>query len=256
MANPAFRKRLLDGEPLVGIIVHLDSIDLIEIIGYCGYDYVLLDGEHGALSDDRLSMMIRTAHGMNLPAIVRVRDNHPKSILRVCDLGADGVMVPQIESVAEAQSAVQAMRYPPEGNRGLHPATPAGQWGTLPFDEHIRRQQTGICSWIQIETMPGVEQAAEIARVPGVDALIVGPSDLSQSMGYSGQPMHPEVEAATDRAFAAATAAGIRSGSVASTGQRVAALRDRGATVFIGSVLGILMNGLKQQAASLREPLG
>jgi 2-keto-3-deoxy-L-rhamnonate aldolase RhmA len=252
MANLEFRKRLLEGKPLIGIITHFDSVDLVEIIGYTGYDYVLLDAEHGSLSDERLSTMIRAAHGVGLPAVVRPRDNHHKSILRVCDLGADGVMVPQIESAAEAREAVEAMRYAPLGNRGLHPGTPAARWGTIPLQQHIELQNGGICSLIQIETGAGVEHAEEIARVPGVDALIVGPSDLSQSLGLIGQPSHPDVEAATDRAFSAARQAGIRAGTVAGTGERVRNLTGRGSTIFIASVLGLLTNGLTQQASAMR----
>lgn len=256
MANPTFRRRLLDGEPLVGIITNLDSVDLIEIIGLSGYDYVLLDAEHAAFSDGRLLSMIRAARSVNLPTVVRTRDGHPKSILRACDLGADGIMVPQIDSAADARRVVEAMRYPPDGNRGLHPATPGSLWGTYGLDEHIETQQTGICSLIQIETPQAIEHIDEIAQVTGVDALIVGPSDLSQSMGFSGQPSHPEVEAATEAVFRSARGAGIRAGSVASSPERARYLVERGANFIISGVLGIIVQGLREQRSNIQTGLG
>lgn len=252
MANPTFRQSLVNGEPVVGIITNLDSLDLIEIIANCGYDYVLLDAEHAAFSDDRLLMMLRTAHGAGLPAIVRVRDDHPKSILRVCDLGADGVMVPQIESAEQARAVVAAMRYAPLGERGLHPSTPGANWGSHGLDEHIERQNSGICSLLQIETKAGVDNIAEIVAVPGVDAVIVGPADLSQSLGVIGQTMHPDVEAASDKVLEAALAAGVQYGTVASTAERVAELGQRGVTFITTGATGVIVKGLTEQAKALK----
>jgi 4-hydroxy-2-oxoheptanedioate aldolase len=251
MANVEFRERLRNGEVALGIITHLDSIDLVEITGLVGWDYVLLDREHGAIGDERLTAMIRAAHGIGLPAAVRVLDDHPKSILRVCDLGADAVMVPQIESGEQARRAVQAMRYPPNGDRGLHSGTPGARWGAIPLQHHVRIQDEGIGAWLQIETAAGVEKAEEI-MASELDAVIVGPGDLSQSLGVTGGLNNPEVRAATERVFDIAREAGMRYGSVSASEEQARYLAEQGATVILIGLLDVVKSGLQGELAMQR----
>jgi 4-hydroxy-2-oxoheptanedioate aldolase len=252
MANVEFRKRIADGGVALGILTHLDSVDLVEISGLGGWDYVLLDREHGAIGDERLAAMIRAARGVGIPAVVRVLDDHPKSILRVCDLGADAVMVPQVESGDQAARAVRAMRYPPHGDRGLHSGTPGAKWGTLSMQEHLRTQDEGIGSWLQIESAAGVEHAEEIIAT-GPDAIIVGPGDLSQSLGVTGGLNNPEVRAATEKVFAIARDAGVRYGSVSGNKEQARYLADQGATIILIGLLSVIQSGLRDELAMQRE---
>lgn len=255
MANRAFRQRLRSGEPLFGLISNLDSVDLLEIAAGTGWDYVLIDTEHGAIGDERLSVMLRVLRPMPVARIVRVRDDHEKTILRACDLGADAIMVPQVETPEQAEAAVRAMRYPPLGNRGLHTGTPGSNWGTEDLAAFLQDQDEGICSLLQIETARGVRNVEAIAATRGVDCLIVGPADLSQSLGYPGQADHPAVQEAMQKVFHAARAHGIRAGTVAASPEAVRRYREWGATVFITGLIGPIRKVLGEQAAALRQSL-
>src|SRR5690606_38118553 len=136
------------------------------------YDYVLLDGEDGVLDGGNLAHLLRAAAGAGIAAVVRVPGDDPKRILQALDLGADGVMAPQIEDGEQAARVGRACRYPPVGTRGLFPGTRASAWGTRAVAEHVRQQDEGVLCLVQIETPAGVDAADEIAGASRVDGVV------------------------------------------------------------------------------------
>ncbi|SIO11406.1 HpcH/HpaI aldolase family protein [Vannielia litorea] len=198
------KKKLEAGERLVGTVLKTPHYGIVEVLGGTGLDFVMLDAEHAPFSVDQIDTCALAARSVGLPLLVRLVEGTPAAILRVLDMGVAGIVVPNVESAAEAEAIVRATRYGP-GGRGFAGTTRAGGFGTVPAGELIER--TGdIVVVVQIESPTGVENAGEIAAVPGVDACFVGRADLAVSREL---PMNaPEIEAATEAVFEMCKAAG------------------------------------------------
>lgn len=195
MRENRVKRRLQAGEAVIGCFIPYPSPELAEICGYLGFDFVLLDAEHGRLTEESAYHMVVAAEVAGTVPLIRVPFNHRQVILRYLDLGAGGVMVPQVNTPEEARAVVEACRYYPEGRRGVA-SVRAAQFGlTRPLSEYIRAANTEVMVIVQIESLAAVERLEEYLAIPGIDVLFVGPNDLAQSMGYPGQQQHPEVQA-------------------------------------------------------------
>jgi 4-hydroxy-2-oxoheptanedioate aldolase len=217
------KEKLLAGQPAFGVSVMFPSPQLVEMVGRLGFDWVLLDCEHGSLSPESVELMAMAAELTGLTPIARPRTNSPEAILRVMDRGAMGVQVPHVNTASDARRAVEAVKFHPLGTRGLAAGTRPAQYGFAgSAAEYVQEanRETLVC--VQLEEAEALSNLDKILRVDGVDVLFVGPSDLSQSLGYPGRSDVPEVRGAMDRAFAAIVAAGKVPGS---TGN-VQAIRD------------------------------
>ena len=184
--NPEFRRALTGRERLVGNWISIGHPAVGEISAQLGFDFVVIDTEHTATSISELEDVMRgvdAAEGDTVP-LVRVPSHDPGRIKRVLDAGAAGLMFPMVETAEEAEDVVSAMRYPPEGRRGAAPAR-ASDYGAT-FGEYFESANDDLVTITQIETERGVENAAEIAAVDGVDALQIGQGDLSASLGVFG----------------------------------------------------------------------
>jgi 2-keto-3-deoxy-L-rhamnonate aldolase RhmA len=200
-----FRQRLEQGEPVLGCFLSLGSALTSEIMGSAGYDWGLIDLEHGAGSEaDALGQMQGLAAAGTI-AIVRVESNERQRVHRVLDFGAHGVMFPRIDTAADAVKAVAAMRYPPAGVRGVAFSNRSCGYGSN-FRPYLT--STNLLTVIQIETQTAIDNVQEIAAVDGVDVLFVGPWDLSHSLGVLGDFEHPAFKAAVDQTVRAARAHG------------------------------------------------
>ncbi len=198
MRENRVKRRLQAGEAVIGCFIPYPSPELAEICGYLGFDFVLLDAEHGLLTEESAYHMVVAAEVAGTVPLIRVPFNHRQVILRYLDLGAGGVMVPQVNTPEEARAVVEACRYYPEGRRGVA-SVRAAQFGlTRPLSEYIRAANTEVMVIVQIESLAAVERLEEYLAIPGIDVLFVGPNDLAQSMGYPGQQQHPEVQAMID----------------------------------------------------------
>ncbi len=253
MAVDSLKDRLRNDDTVLGTILPLGSPDVAEIIGLAGYDCILLDTEHGPLTPETLQAMARACRAVDVAPLVRVPENNPKTILRALDCGCTGVMVPQVETPQQAAAAVAATKYAPEGTRSLAGATAAARWGTVPLADHVVRSNAATINLLQIETRRGLEAVEAIARVPGVDVLFIGPSDLSLSLGHPGQPGHPDVQAAFRRIIQTGLAAGVSVGILALTADDVRTYRQLGVTVFLDSVPRLILWAGQAQVASMRE---
>ncbi|MCL6521938.1 MAG: hypothetical protein K6U79_06120 [Firmicutes bacterium] len=250
-----FTRRVREGAPLAGTFLHFPSPELVEMAGLAGYDFVLLDGEHGAPGEAGLAELLRAGDAAGLPCVVRLPDGHPKRILKALDLGAAGILVPQVESAEEAAAVARAARFPPAGERSLAPVVRASGYSALDARAFVRAAEEAVSVWVQVETRAGVEAAEAIAATPGVDLLFIGPVDLSTALGHPGEPDHPEVEAAIDAVTAAARRAGKPVGSFAVTPEQAAFYRAKGVRLLASSLTVTLLRALREEAAWLQAAL-
>lgn len=191
------KSKLIRAELTIGSWVTLGHPSIAEIMASAGFDWLVLDTEHSVLELNEVQTIIQILDGRNCPAIVRLTSNHPDQIKRVMDAGATGVMVPMIKSAADAEAAVQAVYYPPRGNRGVGLARAQGYGASFPAYQKWLTDHAVIV--VMIEHIDAVESIDEILAVPGIDAYIIGPYDLSGSIGRPGELDHPDVNKAIKR---------------------------------------------------------
>ncbi len=180
----------------IGSWVTLGHPAIAEIMAAAGFDWLVLDMEHSVLELSEVQMLIQVLDGQQCPAIVRLTSNHPDQIKRVMDAGAAGVMVPMIKTAADAEAAVQAVYYPPRGQRGVGLARAQG-YGAR-FQEYRLWLEENAVIVAMIEHIDSVNAIDSILSVPGIDAYIIGPYDLSGSMGRPGELDYPEVQSAIE----------------------------------------------------------
>ncbi|MCW5601313.1 aldolase/citrate lyase family protein [Nitrosomonas sp.] len=197
----SLKAKLASSEVTVGSWITLGHPAIAEIMASAGFDWLVLDMEHSVLELSEAQTIIQVLDGLDCPAIVRLTSNHPDQIKRVMDAGATGVMVPMIKSAADAQAAVEAVYYPPEGKRGVGLARAQG-YGAR-FQEYRQWLKENAVIIVMIEHIDAVQQIDAILSVPGIDAYIIGPYDLSGSMGRPGELDHPEVQIAIEKVLEA-----------------------------------------------------
>jgi 2-dehydro-3-deoxyglucarate aldolase len=200
------KSRLSQGELTIGSWITLGHPAIAEIMAAAGFDWLVLDMEHSVLELSEIQTLIQVLDGQQCPAIVRLTSNHPDQIKRVMDAGATGVMVPMVKSAADAKAAVQSVYYPPRGQRGVGLARAQG-YGAR-FQQYRGWLEDNAVIVAMIEHVDAVKAIDEILAVDGIDAYIIGPYDLSGSMGRPGELDHPDVQSAIARVLEA----GQRSG--------------------------------------------
>lgn len=178
------RQRIAEGHRLAGLLVRVPATMLIDMAGNHGYDFVLLDTEHGIADQRDIGEHIVTARAAGLPVLVRIGEGEAALALRVLDAGAAGIVVPHVRSAQEAETAVRSAHYPPRGDRGFATYTSAGRWGRTGPRQHAADAADRTVVIVMIEDLAGVAAAPEIARVEGVDVVWVGPGDLAASLGH------------------------------------------------------------------------
>ena len=219
--------RMRAGQSLIGCWINLCSNLAAEIVGQAGYDFAMIDMEHGPGSvADAIAVM--QALGPDCVPCVRSPSNDPVWIKRILDAGAQGVMIPSVNDETEAQSAVAACHYAPLGNRGMAATIVRASGFGANWQDYVRRIEAEVLVMCQIETGRAVENVDKIAAVEGVDMLFIGPFDLSASMGFLGQPDHPEVRSAIGRVESAAKAAGKFVGGISTPERSAEALLSDG----------------------------
>jgi 2-dehydro-3-deoxyglucarate aldolase len=197
----AIKQTLLKAEPTLGCWLTLASPAVAELVAHCGFDWLVIDAEHGPSDIQDIVAQLRAidaarANGAKAAAAVRVTDNDPAQVKRIMDCGAQTLIFPNIDNAALAQAAVASMGFPMMGQRGVAGMVRAGRYG---LDAgYVQSANSQACAIIQIESAAAVEQIDAIARVEGVACLFIGTADLSASLGLLGQPEHDAVKAAVD----------------------------------------------------------
>jgi 4-hydroxy-2-oxoheptanedioate aldolase len=200
------RTRIHAGETLIGVFSDLASPLAVELCGQAGFDWAVLDLEHGAATEADLLGLLYAAGVTPMTALVRPPSAERLRIGRALDLGAAGIMLPQLQSAAEVREAVRYLRYPPVGQRGVALRTRGADMGALSHGDVSRVVNERVVGIVQVEAAGAVADADEIAALPEVDVLFVGPADLSHNLGVPGQFDHPTYLGALDAVVTACRA--------------------------------------------------
>ena len=250
LPHNAFKEALTAGNRQIGLWINFAHHVIAEVVAHSGFDWLLFDMEHTPNDLQIVGQQLLAVRGSPTAAVVRVPVHDMAWIKRVLDAGAPNVMVPNIRSVDEAREAVAWTRFPPEGLRGVAGSTRAGNYTR--YKDYMARANDEIGLILQIESREALDDLDAICRVPGVDAVFIGPSDLAASLGHRGQPGHPDVQAAISKAFKTARDAGRASGILAADGKAEPYL-DQGATmVGVGTDLHLLIAAADGLAARFK----
>ena len=218
MRTNTLKQKLQAGKPAFGVMLTFPSPPIVEMLGYMGFDWILLDNEHGSITVDTAEDVIRAAELTGIAPIVRPVANRPEVIAPFLDRGAWGVQVPHVNTREEAEAAVAACKYFPDGQRGSFSRGRPAEYGMSgPTQQYFAKANANTLVCLMLEEVVAIDNIAEIVKVKGVDVLFIGSGDLSQSMGYPGDPHAPPVAAAIERTLAAIRAAGKAPGMPATT---------------------------------------
>lgn len=235
--SPALKERLATGERLVGALVRMPSEDVVEMLGVAGFDFVLVDCEHGPADVVELRRHIVAAqlHGMGV--LVRTGADEAALALRVLDQGAQGVVAPHVDDREAAESLVRSVHYPPVGDRGFATYPRAGRFGTVPADEHRARAERSTLVVAMLESPRAVDGAAQILGTPGVDAYLVGTADLAAS----STPDDLSVDEALAVVRKAGVAAGVLRMDLVGDAAGARAAFDEGADLVVYNLTQVVM---------------
>jgi 2-keto-3-deoxy-L-rhamnonate aldolase RhmA len=253
MRENALKRKLQSGEFVIGPFMNCSYGAFIEIVGMAGFDYAIIDMEHGPLEVETAEDLCRAAQGVGLSPIVRVRKNDAPQIQRALDIGSAGVQVPQIETGEGAEAVVRAAKYAPLGMRGLSFYTRAGDYtmyGVEGYTDRLNDEQLVI---IHVEGVTGLQNLDAIIAVPHIDVVFLGPYDLSQSFGIPGQVNDPRVIKGMEEATAKIRAAGKAPGTYAGDAATAKRWIDAGVQyISLGVDVGIFANACRDLVAQVR----
>jgi 4-hydroxy-2-oxoheptanedioate aldolase len=246
------KRALAEGKTVFGLLNSIPSPLVVEMIGYAGYDFVILDMEHVCVNPETLENMVRAAECAGMSALVRVPNAVPETILRALDCGALGIVVPHVRSRAEAEQAVAASRYHPLGCRGISGGRTTG-FGTIGLQDYFERANAEIMVVAMIEDKEGVENLDEILSVTGIDMVLEGAVDLSQSYGVPGQVQHADVQAAIGRIADACDRHAVRFCAIPRAADQMKRWKERGVQAYLlGDDRGVSFRALKANLAGFR----
>ena len=241
------RRKLQAGQPTYGVLSTSADPQMAELFGLAGFDYYMLDAEHGLMDAAQVVDVIRACERVPMTPMVRIGSKDPKIVLQYLDAGMMGVMMPGLETVAEVRMLIDAVKYPPMGKRGMGLTRASGYIvvGNEAVD-YINFSNEQIMVIPQFEDAALIDRFEEMISQPGVDAVVIGPRDLSLNMGFPDGPGHPEVQEMIDRVVAICrktnVAAGITAGSRADSAKQVA----RGATMILAIAQLVIAAGSKE----------
>ncbi|MDR1455634.1 MAG: aldolase [Tannerella sp.] len=222
-----FKEKLAKGEAVYGPFMKTGDAAFVECAGYAGFDFVILDMEHGPVDFFRLQNLIRGAEVSGVLPVVRTYDASEVAIGRALDLGAAGVQVPQIQSAEAARRVVKAAKFFPQGERGMCRFVRAAEYSSMPREHYFESANEALVI-LQVEGTEALNELDDILGVDGLDVLFVGPYDLSQSLGVPGQVSHPDVLQAIGNIVERAKQAGIVAGVFCDTVDAAARWRQAG----------------------------
>src|SRR5215216_7496534 len=228
------KRKLKAGQPAYGVISTSDDPQLAELFGLAGFDYYMLDGEHGLIDAAQIVNVIRACERVNITPLVRIGSKDPKIVLQYLDAGMMGVMMPGLETPDEIKMLVDAVKYPPIGKRGMGITRASGYIavGNEAVD-YINFSNEQIMVIPQFEDAALLDRFEAMITQPGVDAVVIGPRDLSLNMGFPDGPSHPEVQEMIDRVVAICKKTGVAAGITAGSRTDAATQVARGATLIL-----------------------
>ncbi|MBC3966409.1 4-hydroxy-2-oxoheptanedioate aldolase [Pseudomonas simiae] len=248
-----FKQRLRNGEVQIGLWLGLADAYCAELAANAGFDWLLIDGEHAPNHLQGMLAQLQAVAPYPSQALIRPVIGDSALIKQLLDIGAQTLLVPMIESAAQALELVRAMRYPPQGIRGVGSALArASRWNSI--QGYLDQADDQMCLLVQIENLEGLANLDEIAAVEGVDGVFIGPADLSASMGHRGNPGHPEVQAAIEDAIGRIVQSGKAAGILSADENLARRYIELGATfVAVGVDTTVLMRGLQALAGKFKS---
>ena len=252
MKSNRMKQKLQAGEPVFGVSVMIPSPQIVEMIAAAGFDWVLLDCEHGTLTLESVELMAMAAEASGISAIARPMTRSAEHILQVLDRGVMGVQVPHVNTATEAREAIAAVKYHPAGRRGLAVGTRAANYdahGTLA--DYVKAANEATLIAIQLEDRAAIDNIDELLQVEGIDVFFIGPSDLSQSMGHPGDPKAPAVAQAIESSLRKIVAAG-RAPGMPATAENVRDARARGVRYLYTHLPRLLAGSAKTYFANAK----
>ncbi|MCK1992253.1 hypothetical protein GW626_18015 [Peribacillus muralis] len=254
MKKNATKEKIKRGEQVLGAFLGINSPPLVEMLGYAGFDFVLIDDEHGAFSPSELENIIRTADSVGLDPIVRVSYD-PSSIQKALDRGAKGVQVPMVNTKEEAVEVVKRAKFPPYGNRGVSYSTRPARYGKESGKPYLDESNENVMIIVHIETQTAASNFEAIATVPGIDLAFIGSTDLSVNMGYQLEgASHPDVQKVINQLFTQGRELGVPIGTVAGNGAAANDAFDKGAQ-YVGVILNNVITSALNDVVSSSKPV-
>lgn len=244
----SLKTKLRAGEHLFGtMITTFASADVPKIMQVCGYDFIIIDCEHGSFTTRECADMIAVSRAIGLPTLVRIPELKREWALKVVEMGGSGILLPNTESADQAKTLVEYTKYAPLGKRGVSLSRPHTDFKKVNGREYMASSNEDTFLLCQIESRAGVEHVEEIMAVEGIDAALIGPNDMTQDYGILNQFEDPEIIAAFERVIKAAKDNGKFSGAHFGAAENVMKWVNRGMTFNMSnSDLGLLMNGAKE----------
>ena len=233
-----FRSRLINGELLIGTLVSLPSPEIAEILTEVGFDWLFLDTEHGVYSAVEAQVMLQAVGG-RCAGVVRVPSGDDVWLKKALDIGADGVIVPIVKTAAEAAAIASACKYPPDGTRGVG-LSRAHKYG-MGFDDYMKKANEKVAVILQVENRDAVDNIESIVAVDGIDAIFIGPYDLSASLGKTGHVVDPEVVAAINLVRNTCISHNVCLGYFGATAQAAQPYIDQGFTLITAATDSLLL---------------
>lgn len=252
MKNNDLKKRMLQGETVYGIFINSGSTIAVEIAGLAGFDFVMIDSEHGPTLPLQNRDLICAAEYRDTVPFVRISNGDYDMVLRTLDVGAHGIMVPQVNTVEKAAAIASAARYSPQGNRGVATIRSSDYGFLQPVSEYFRLANERNLVIVQCENVAALPHLDGICAVPGVDVVFVGPYDLSSSMGQIGKVDYASIRETVDLALAATARHGKIAGIFTKDVKEAAMYAEMGFRfIIVGTDIGCLGGGMRSIAKAL-----
>ena len=253
MPKNQFKQRLRQGQWQVGLFVGLASAYSMEVIAGAGFDWLVIDAEHSPNNSASVLAQLQAAAPYPVQLLVRPMNHDPALIKQYLDIGAQTLLLPLVDNAAQARELVRAVRYPPEGIRGVAASLArAAHWSGI--KDYVRQANAEVCLVVQVETRQGLENLDAIAGVEGVDGVFIGPADLAASLGHLGDAGHPEVRAAIEDALSRIAASGKAAGVFVTDPTLAQHYRGCGASfIAVGGDTTLLRGAAVKLAASFRD---
>ena len=254
MNNRSFAGLLKSGPPQIGTLISMASMDAVDVLSQCGFDWMFLDLEHSSLSHSQAKSLLQVVAGRAF-MLPRVAENSPVEIQKALDIGCDGVIVPRVNSRSDAENAVRHAKYPPEGERSVGIGR-AQDYG-INFKNSVESANSNLCVIVQIEHARAVENMDDILTVPGIDAVFIGPYDLSGTMNALGRVTDARVQSAIQHVRSRCLAKDIPYGIFAMTPEACAKELSEGAKFVVMGVDAMhLYQGARSQLEIVRNSIG
>lgn len=255
MKQNSLKQKLKEGKVCIGTFARLGPA-AVEILGYTGWDFAVIDMEHGVCDFTDMEHMVRAARCAGLTSIIRVAEPKASYIMRALDAGADGVQIPQVETAQQAKEVTEASRYFPNGKRGLCSFTRAAGYSTVPVPEHLSTSNDEVLVVVHVEGEQAGLNIEETLENSGIDVVFLGPWDLSQSLGVPGEVKHPKVIELMEKVIAICLEKGVAAGTFVANEEDFLYWVNKGVTYFTYKTdAGIIAKAEKEIVTNLNIAL-